>query len=279
MRVILRPGHGMTPPAGPAIDYSPGKSGYRSWMRQRPGNREDDYTAEFCSEYLIPALVRLGHCVYPMRAMDPATGQLDTTITRVGREILPGLTEALVGNYPRWLYNASVEGALRGSRVCKQWAGDYWTHDPVGACRWETSIPDAGDQREMYLSIHQNWWPRQKIFGCNVLYWERRARVSRAGRDLARGIYGAIASSFQGDDWAEEEKYEWGRGRLEHRLATGSRWGCAGSNLGELRLTRRPAVLIELAFASNPEDQDRMHDPEWCYTMAEAVARGLSRVG
>ena len=281
MRVILRPGHGVTPPAGPSIDYSPGEAGYRSWMRQRPGLREDDYTAEFCGTYLLPALVRLGHCVLPMRAIDPGTGQLDTTPTTVGPEQLAGLKPGQEGTFPRWLYNASLEGALRGIEACKQWAGSPWVYDPVAACQWEALLPDAGAGRECYLSIHQNYWSSPQMYGCNVLYYGHRGAssrtYSRAGRALGTGIYDAICNTFRDDPWAEEARIEWGRGRGEYRIRTGSRWGVAAALLWELRNTRRPAVLIELAFASNPEDADRMHDPEWCHQMAESIARGLSR--
>lgn len=276
MRIILRPGHGLTPPAGPKIDYSPGRDGLKHWIRQRPGNREDDYVAEYCADYLIPALVREGHCVLPLRALDPTTGQLDTTPTTVGPEQLPGLIQGQETTQPRWLYNASVEGALRGIRACMDWPGRPWCHDPVGACQWETSIPDAGGQRECYLSIHQNWFPRQKMYGFNVFYWQHKRRISRVGRSMAQSIYDATCDSFARDDWAKENRLEWGKGRLEYRRRTGSRWGCAGENYGELRRTRRPSVLVELAFASNPEDVDRMEDPAWCHQMAEAIARGIT---
>lgn len=272
MRIILRPGHGITPPAGKAkpIDYSPGESGHPLWSRQRPGNREDDYTAKFSGKYLIPALLKAGHDVYPLRALDPVTGKPDTTVTEVGPATLAGLTEDQTGRYPRWLYNASVEGAIRGLRVCRDWAGDPWVYDPVSACRWEHTIPDTRSQ-EMYLSIHQNWWHSPTVFGCNVMHCEN----SRVGRSLALGIYGEIVQSFAHDEWTAETRLQWGHGRLTHRLQTGSRWGCSGSRLWELRATRRPAVLIELAFASNPDDNDRMNDPDWCGMMAQAIAKGI----
>ncbi len=277
MRIILRPGHGLTAPAGPRVDYSPGQDGLRHWIRQRPGNREDDYTAEFC-EHLIPALVRAGHCVYPLRAVDPTTGQLDTTPTTVGPEQLPGLDESQATTRPRWLYNGAIEGALRGIRACRNWDGSPWVHDPVAACQWEAAIPD-GPGDEMYLSIHQNWFPNPRNFGCNVLYYGRpwpSKHYSRAGRALATGIWDRILASYASDDWAAETlipgPYS---NRHAYRLRTGSRWEVATSRLWEVRKTRRAAVLIELAFASNAEDLDRMHDPAWCSQMAEAIAEGI----
>lgn len=277
MRIILRPGHGLTAPAGPRVDYSPSEDGCRHWIRQRPGNREDDYTAEWCAEHLIPALVRAGHCVLPLRALDPTTGQLDTTPTTVGPEQLPGLDESQATTRPRWLYNASIEGALRGIRSCRNWSGSPWVHDPVAACQWEASIPSASNH-ELYLSIHQNWFPSAKMYGFNVFYYGKdwpSKHYSRAGKLVADGIWKRVAASYASDDWAAETRITDYRDRHPYRIRTGSRWSCAPSRLWEVRKTRRPAVLIEIAFASNPADMDRMHDPAWCSQMAEAVAEGI----
>jgi hypothetical protein len=259
------------------VDYSPGESGLRHWSRQRPGNREDDWTAEYCAEHLIPALIRAGHCVLPLRALDPTTGQLDTTPTTVGPEQLPGLDASQATTRPRWLYNASVEGALRGIRACRNWSGSPWVHDPVAACQWEASIPSASNH-ELYLSIHQNWWSNPKMYGCNVLYYGQpwpSKRYSRAGKAVATGIWDRIAAAYALDDWAAETRIPDWRDRSAYRVRTGSRWSVAPSRLWEVRKTRRPAVLIELAFASSPEDMDRMQDPGWCAKMAEAIAAGI----
>jgi hypothetical protein len=270
MRVILRPGHGLTPPATPTIDYSYCEDGYRHWLLQRPGNREDDYVAEFCGRYLIPALRRAGHCVDAMRAIDPSTGDLDTTPTTVGPETLPALRPGQGVTEPRWRYCAAVEGALRGVQACRTWAGESWSFDPVAACRWEAGIPSSSDD-EVYLSIHQNWWSSPTVYGPAVLY----CKGSRIGQELATSTYDAIAKTFAGDQWAEETRYRWGAGRSEYRIETGSRWGLYQSRLWELRYTRRLAVLVELAFASNPDDAQRMQDPGWCHRMAEGIAAGL----
>lgn len=271
MRIILRPGHGLTPPSTPTADYSYCERDIRSWMLQRPGNREDDYCAEFCGRYLIPALRRAGHCVDTMRALDPSTGHLDTTPTTVGPESLPALRPGQETTEPRWRYCAAVEGALRGVRTCRDWSGESWSFDPVAACRWEVAIPSSSDS-ECYLSIHQNWWSSPRMFGPVVLY----AKGSRVGKSLGTSVYDAIARAWKGDSWAEETRYRWGAGRSEYRVESGSRWTLSDSRLWELRRTRRPAVLVELGFASNPDDAERMNDPDWCHRMASAIASGLT---
>lgn len=269
-RIILRPGHGLCPPKTSEADYSYVKSGYRTWMLQRPGNYEDDYTAQFCGEYLVPALRRAGHCVDPQRAIDPSTGELDTTPTAVTSEAIPGLLPEQSKAFPRWRYSAAVEGALRGIQVCRRWDG-RWSFDPVASCRWEAAVPNSSSQ-ECYLSIHQNWWDSAKIFGSVVLH-----SGSVGSKAIAESIYGSVLESFKADEWAEETLIKHWPDRLAYRIKTGSRWGLQKSRLWEIRKTRRPAILIELGFASNAEDTARMHDPEWCHKYAEAIARGITK--
>ena len=43
-----------------------------------------------------------------------------------------------------------------------------------------------------------------------------------------------------------------------------------------LRYTDAPAVLLEMAFISNPEEAAKLADPAWQREMARAVARGIS---
>lgn len=266
MQIVLRPGHGLCPPETPTVDLSYCERGIKAWNLQRPGNREDDYTAEFCGEELIPALARSGHCVYPMRAMDPVSGELDTTVTTVDKNTIPALRIGQHGRYPRWRYSAAVEGAIRGVKTCRTYGGGSWSYDPVAACRWENALSGDG----LYLSIHQNWWSNPKIHGCVVLH-----SGSRVSKSIAESVYKSIADQWSAHPWAAEAQLPWDRHRVDYRIRTGSRWGVSKSRLWELRKTRRPAVLIELAFASNPIDAEMMHDPEWRMRMASAITAGL----
>ena len=171
MRITLRPGHGYTPPRslayhrfyGPNLSRS--DSAFPRWSYQRPGNREDEYTAKFCADHLIPALVAAGHCVSPQRALDPVTGQLDTTMVTIGPETFPQLREIDTWSGERWKLNGAVEAVLRGNAM-PQWArGMGWSHDPVIACWAERRAP-----ADLYLSIHQNWYDQPQMYGPVVLY-------------------------------------------------------------------------------------------------------------
>lgn len=259
MDVILRPGHGMTPPT----PYSKNKK----WMLQRPGNKEDYWTARFCSKYLIPALVREGHKIFPLRALHPVTGELNKEPVIVETSVLDKLTSCWGGE--AWKVNAGVWGALNGVEPCLK-SNYSWSHDLQSSCAWERSISDLSG-KECYLSIHQNWFANPKFFGFNVFHSR-----SRKSTEYATEIYENVKSHFKNDPWAEETKKVWGQGRYEHRIKTGSRWGCDTSNLYEIRATKRPAILLEMGFRSNEEDTKRMNDPEWCSIMATLIATSLN---
>jgi len=243
-RIILRPGHGMT--------FSEKQ---QRWTLQRPGNREDDWTAHFCSEHLIPALVAQQHEVVCQRAIDSTSGQLDTTETTVDDSIIPGLPRATTE--PRWRFNATVEGALQGVEVCRQYS------DPKGSCRWEREIPVEQDD-EIYLSIHQNWVDDSDPYGFLALHHHNSSK----GEKRAKKIYNAVASAFA-DDWGADAHTGW-----SHR-PKGCAWDCRGDSLYELNLTHRPAVLLELGFVSNDHDRQLMNDPQWRQQMAKAIADGI----
>lgn len=273
MMITLRPGHGLTPPGPLAYGrYSRANNdrpdaAFPDWSLQRPGNKEDLYTAQFCGEYLIPALVAAGHELRCQRAIDPVTGELDTTLQEVGPEIFPQLGEDQRKVAERWQFNAAVEAVLRGVMPA-DWARGYgWSHDPVVSARWERKT--RGD---VYLSVHQNWWKAPSCYGPAVYH----CTGSTKGRQLAQDVYQAIVEAFKGDPWAEETRWPWGTPARRRVRNNGSRWGVYDDRYTELQATAAPAVLVELAFSSNPDDAARMGDPEWCRTMAHAIAQGLA---
>jgi hypothetical protein len=272
MKIVLRPGHGLTPP-GP-LAYARYTRSNRNlpdgafpwWSLQRPGSKEDNLVGLFCGEHLIPALVAAGHCVAPQRALDPVYGTPDRTIITIGPEIFPQLTEGQSWTGERWRVNAAVEAVLRGVARPEWRRGLGWSHDPVISCWAERQAP--GDA---YLSVHRNWWTNPRMYGCVVLF----CRGSRRGEALARAVYDAIVSEFRGGEWAAGALHPWGSPERDQYIAQGSRWICRSSHLYELRRTKAPAVLVELGFASNPGDVALMADPQWQARMARAIARGI----
>lgn len=273
MRIVLRPGHGLTPPGPLAYARFNSKnrnlsdSAFPRWMLQRPGSKEDNLVGLFCGDYLVPALVQAGHCVAPQRALDPVHGTLDRTVVTIGQEIFPQLSEYQSWTGERWRVNAAVEAVLRGVARPEWSRGMGWSHDPVISAWAERQAP--GDA---YLSIHRNWWSNPRMYGCVVLY----CRGSSRGRDLAQAIYDSIVSEFRDNEWAAGALPPWGSPERDRYIDQGSRWMCNPSSLYELRRTTAPAVLVELGFASNPGDVALMADRGWQTRMARAIAQGMS---
>lgn len=263
MRIILRPGHGLVPP-GP---YSYCRRGKRGWHYQRPGNLEDQWTARFCSA-LIPELVNLKHEVVCQRAIDPVSGELDWTPTLITPEILPQLKESQIIAQPRWEYCASVEAVLRdgvdGRIDWPRWRRMLgWSWDPCAAVAWERSDP-----ADLYLSIHENWWRRPKMHGFGAYHFKRSGR----GKQFADRVHQVVKAEFKDHRFTRHLDLPYKEGRH-----AGSRWGVYPSRLYEVRVTRSPALLLELGFASNPEDTEDMHtDPDFVARLASAVAHGVS---
>lgn len=268
MKIILRPGHGYTPP-GP---YSYCRRGKKGWHYQRPGNREDQWVARFCAT-LIPELARRGHTIVCQRALDPVTGDLDWQPTLVGPETLPQLSEAQTMSGPRWDLCASMEAILRGydgrtmwSRWRRALTPAYWgwSWDPQVSVEWERS--DPGD---LYLSIHENWWNNPRMHGFGAYYCTGSTR----GQRFADVVHRTVRREFQDHRFCRHLDLPYAAGRR-----AGSRWGVYPSRLYEVRRTRSPALLLELGFASNPEDREDMHHrPEFVERLAAAIAEGVSR--
>ena len=270
MRIVLRPGHGDTPPR--SLAYSRftkanrdlPDSAFPRWSLQRPGNREDDYTARFCSEHLIPALAVAGHEAICQRAMDNITGLLDETETMIGPDVFPQLQDRDTCTVPRWTLNASVEAVLRGDAE-PQWArGMGWSHDPIISCWVERQTPC-----DLYLSIHQNWYSNPAYFGPVVMY----CKGSTQGRKYARKVFGTVADSM--GQWGADAGIEWGTSERNAYIARGGRGQLTDSSLWELRRTRAPAVLVELGFQSNVGDAALMVNPDWRERMSQSIVDGL----
>ncbi|MDY0002196.1 MAG: N-acetylmuramoyl-L-alanine amidase [Polyangia bacterium] len=276
MKIVLHAGHGKTPPG--VLGYcrwtsSGQKAGSRAdWHYQRgwqdlPGGGrwiEDLATAELCSQ-LIPALVAQGHEVYPMRAMDPVTGELDRRAV-CAAQALPGASLFGVEEVDeRWRYSGAVEAALRHAHgaladLCPiSWWRSRGSFDPV-AMIWQERQLEA----DLYLSIHFNWYADRRMYGFSA----HHCPGSRRGSAIALRIYQGVLAAFDDDPWAERAKLPWGPART----ADGCRWGVYAPGLWELALTRAPAVVLELGFASNPGDLARIVDPAWQARMTSAVA-------
>lgn len=98
----------------------------------------------------------------------------------------------------------------------------------------------------IFVSIHFNWARRRGAEGIETYYH------SANSRRLAGNIQQEALRSY----------------RATNR-------GVKSANFYVLRNNRRPAVLVELGFLSNPYDNRHAQDPRVRQRMAEAVVRGI----
>lgn len=104
---------------------------------------------------------------------------------------------------------------------------------------------------DCFVSIHCNGAIDQSANGSESWYHPS----STEGQRLAKLIQTALVSS----------------GGLRNRGIKQS------AGLAVLRLTAMPAVLIELAFISNPEEEKRLSNPEWLSSVARELANAIGK--
>lgn len=270
MRISLQAGHGLTPPRPYCY---PRKSKLTRWHYQRgemdlqgtsaehfgteEGRRfrEDLYTARFCG-LLIPELVAQGHEVYPLRAMDPVTGQLDTRRMMVTPRLLPKLSIDDAQLEQRWKFCAGVADAVRarktGRDVCPPWRWKLGgSFDPVAPLWAERRFAES----ELYLSIHVNAY-NTPAHGFTV--WHQ----TRAARPAAMAILDSVNAEF-------------GRGTArEHRLVD-RRYQLMRDHFWETSRSGPPAVIVELGFMTDPEDLAALTKRVVAERLATSIAAGV----
>lgn len=99
----------------------------------------------------------------------------------------------------------------------------------------------------IFVSVHYNWAPRSSARGLEVYYYNARSR-------------GLAASIMQ---------------QINKAYPTVNR-GVKRNNYYVLRNNRRPAVLCELGFLSNPQDNRYVQNPSYRQRLAERIAAGIS---
>lgn len=123
--------------------------------------------------------------------------------------------------------------------------------------RTETEGPDASERArraneadgDLFLSVHLNSHSEPIAEGASTYYFPR----SRAGEALADSV----------------------KDRLVHLGLRDCRSHARSYSI--LRETRMPAVLIEPAFISNPDEAKLLLDPDFRATIANAIAAGVRR--
>jgi N-acetylmuramoyl-L-alanine amidase len=98
----------------------------------------------------------------------------------------------------------------------------------------------------IFVSIHYNWAPRRGARGIEVYYFSPRAW--RLASNILRKVIGAYATESR---------------------------GVKRNNYHVLRENRRPAVLCELGFLSNSQDNRYVQSAQYRQRLGECVAAGI----
>lgn len=104
-------------------------------------------------------------------------------------------------------------------------------------------------QADVYLSIHANSFPNEKLTGAQVFYYSNSAD----GKLLAQCVQQELNS-----------------------LAGGKRIAKSNQELFILKKANRAVVMIELGFLSNPGEEQKLNDPNYQQQLAVAVYQGLA---
>ena len=103
----------------------------------------------------------------------------------------------------------------------------------------------------LFVSIHMNAYPLSQYTGLQVWY----SPNDPSSVELARQIQTTVSSHLQPQNDRQVK--------------------AAGSNIYLLHHLRSPALLVECGFLSNPEEAERLHDPEYQRQLAFLISLSL----
>lgn len=115
-------------------------------------------------------------------------------------------------------------------------------------CR--TDIADA-NHGDLFISVHANSFFDNSVEGVETLYYP----TSTNGRQLAKNVQNNLIQTTGAVD----------RG-IKGR-----------SNLYVLKKTASPAILIELGFISNPEEEERLHSNYYMNKAVDGIVEGINK--
>ncbi len=113
---------------------------------------------------------------------------------------------------------------------------------------------------DCFVSIHLNANESTSVRGAWVLY----AKTSSRGEQLAEIIFRELLQVPHMTDADQTEEV----------FSDDSGW-TGNRRISVLRRTEMPAVLVELGFITNPDDKERLQEPETKVSVANAIADGV----
>lgn len=194
---------------------------------------------------LVGAALILAGCAGFDGSYGPGAGHFDTVIIDAGHGGYDGGARAVSGRREKDLALDTAKRVARilrskGLRVIETRSGDYFV--PLGR---RTEISNSTG-RAIFVSIHYNWARRRGARGLETYYYSYRSK--RLAANILKEIRGAYPTANR---------------------------GVKSARFYVLRNNRRPAVLLELGFLSNP--LDNRYAQSWYYRkrLAERIAKGI----
>jgi len=147
---------------------------------------------------------------------------------------------------------------------------------------------------DLFVSIHINANVKRSAGGMETFFCSEKASSKEAARIAAReNAIGKDEEFFKPKDFVDieeilfqfERKLYWEdsarfaklfQENLEQNIPLRNR-GVNSANFYVLRRAKMPAILLELGFISNPEEEARLRDPDFRQQLSEAVFASLLR--
>ena len=129
------------------------------------------------------------------------------------------------------------------------------------------SLPDRSEIAnknavDFFISLHHNWFSDPETNYTSTWY-HQDADESRASLDLARYVQQSVADALRMPQFTPTGLYS-------DRLVI-------PSGFGVLRLTKRPAILVEASFYSSPEEEQRLKKESYNKREAYGYFIGIAR--
>ncbi len=193
----------------------------------------------------IAAAALLSSCSSPFGEYGSGTGHFDTVVVDAGHGAHDRGAKAVSGS-PEKVVALDTARRLakilrsKGFHVIETRTSDYFV--PLGG---RVAVSNRA-RSAIFVSIHYNWARRSGARGLEVYYYSPRSYR------LAANIKQQILKAYPTQDR-----------------------GVKRNNYYVLRNNRRPAVLCELGFLSNPQDNRYAQNATYRQRLAERIAAGI----
>jgi N-acetylmuramoyl-L-alanine amidase len=109
-----------------------------------------------------------------------------------------------------------------------------------------------GNKADLFVSVHYNASESPKAEGLEVYYFASGDQREQKSKKLAQSVFNRLLTTTKS------------KGR-----------GVKAGNLAVLRETKMPAILVEGGFMTNPNELNKIKDPEYMKKIALSISQGV----